>query len=141
MASLRPLKTGEVVYLASGGPGMTVEKVSDDNHTVTCFWFDGAKRVRTEIPDLSLTVHDPSQPRFIEQGADYSQFTPPPAEGDPFNPGDLVCPQGDGPGMTVKSVGTVVICQWFGGGKELYEDTFPPETIRHGTPDIRRVRL
>ncbi|RIV42279.1 YodC family protein [Flagellimonas pelagia] len=35
------LKLGDVVFLKSGGPEMTIYKVSERNNQVGCKWFDG----------------------------------------------------------------------------------------------------
>ena len=48
-----PVRPGDVVYLKSGSPGMTVRAVKDDK--VECIWFDKA-RVRTDdFPEVTLT--------------------------------------------------------------------------------------
>lgn len=55
-------KEGDVVYLKSGGPAMTVTELSDDDQHSNCEWFDKhyTFQSRTFI-NLALTKHNPSQ--------------------------------------------------------------------------------
>jgi len=38
-------KIGDVIILKSGGPGMTVEEVDDEEDTVHCQWFVNGKKL------------------------------------------------------------------------------------------------
>lgn len=50
------IQVGDVVYLKSGGPAMTVSSVGDRYGTLTawCDWFDGKKSVSDTFPVTSL---------------------------------------------------------------------------------------
>ena len=48
-------KPGDVVVLKSGGPDMTVEKISTFNGDVVCQWFGGRKLEKGSFPPASLT--------------------------------------------------------------------------------------
>jgi uncharacterized protein YodC (DUF2158 family) len=48
-----PIEVGDVVYLCSGSPGMTVVAVVEEGFE--CVWFDKAKPRRMVFPQTSLT--------------------------------------------------------------------------------------
>jgi uncharacterized protein YodC (DUF2158 family) len=58
------IKVGDVVRPKSGGPDMNVEAIVDltegfdgkDEIRVTCFWFDGTKRMQGSFPLQTLEL-------------------------------------------------------------------------------------
>ena len=46
-------RVGEVVHLKSGGPDMTIESVTDDNHVV-CVWFQKKELGKQEFSVATL---------------------------------------------------------------------------------------
>lgn len=54
------IKLGDVIYLASGGPGMTVEKITASGDFVSTQWFDADDTLHTAtfVPDV-LTPDNP----------------------------------------------------------------------------------
>lgn len=51
---------GDVVYLKSGGPAMTVSETGnvDGQNLVVCTWFDGTKNHEGEFKEEQLTKQD-----------------------------------------------------------------------------------
>lgn len=49
---------GDIVYLKSGGPAMTV--ISDDGKQTTVQWFNGSAPQSTAFPDATLVTDDPA---------------------------------------------------------------------------------
>lgn len=47
------IKIGDVVFLKSGGPNMTVEKIQD-NDIADCIWFDKDKNLQRNTFSLSI---------------------------------------------------------------------------------------
>lgn len=54
-------KTGDVVYLKSGSPAMTVRETGnvDGQSLVACTWFEGVKKYEGEFQEEQLTKQDP----------------------------------------------------------------------------------
>jgi uncharacterized protein YodC (DUF2158 family) len=54
-------KIGDLVYLKSGSPAMTVKKTDNVNgqSLVTCTWFEGNKKFEEEFQEELLTKQDP----------------------------------------------------------------------------------
>lgn len=62
------MKVGDIVYLVSGGPSMTVNKVDGEN--VVTQWFVGVGYQSMTFPMAALTVTDPiPQLEFSRQNA------------------------------------------------------------------------
>jgi uncharacterized protein YodC (DUF2158 family) len=57
----REPKQGDVVKLASGGPQMTVCKISDDGNACTCVWFPdhASKPERSSFETYLLVIVTP----------------------------------------------------------------------------------
>ena len=52
-------KPGDCVQLKSGGPKMTVSRVTESTGRVNCEWFDGAKRQGAFFGPDSLKPYEP----------------------------------------------------------------------------------
>jgi uncharacterized protein YodC (DUF2158 family) len=54
-------KIGDVVYLKSGSPAMTVRETGnvDGQSLVACTWFEGNKKFEGEYQEEQLTKQDP----------------------------------------------------------------------------------
>jgi uncharacterized protein YodC (DUF2158 family) len=67
MADENEIKAGDVVWLKSGGPAMTVTAISPEDHgreeVVVCRWFtaDQVKPETGEFPRVALRTSDPIQ--------------------------------------------------------------------------------
>lgn len=63
-------KEGDVVYLKSGGPAMTITELSDDRSSY-CEWFDkNQEQQSNSFKNTALTKEDP---RFKNQNGNASQ--------------------------------------------------------------------
>lgn len=54
------IKAGDIVYLKSGGPKMTVVSTYVDDSMAECAWFDQNKAEGASFPMEALTKKDPS---------------------------------------------------------------------------------
>ncbi len=52
------LKNGDVVYLKSGGPQMTIQEIRDDGIAL-CVWFDGKQKFENVFKLDNLTTENP----------------------------------------------------------------------------------
>ena len=55
---MEKFETGDVVYLKSGGPAMTVQSTNYP-HSVTCSWFDGKQVTTNGFRPETLTKKNP----------------------------------------------------------------------------------
>lgn len=53
------IKVGDVVYLKSGGPAMTVSSKPNTLGNVKCVWFSGEKADSLEVKPEALTKENP----------------------------------------------------------------------------------
>jgi uncharacterized protein YodC (DUF2158 family) len=57
---------GDVVVLKSGGPKMTVDKISGNE--VQCVWFEGANQKYGAFPPNALKAYEPIQGQSSQSG-------------------------------------------------------------------------
>lgn len=50
---------GDVVYLKSGGPALTVVRDADDRGMIGVNWFNGLTIISTELPEAATTALNP----------------------------------------------------------------------------------
>lgn len=53
------LAVGQIVWLKSGGPAMTVDQIMDK--LISCKWFNGATAAQSNFPEAALTETDPRE--------------------------------------------------------------------------------
>ena len=58
-------KVGDVVYLKSGSPAMTVQAVDDTPGEIEVVWFDKNQKHTATFKRTLLTLDNPSNPRFF----------------------------------------------------------------------------
>ena len=61
------IKIGDLVWLKSGGPKMTVRRI-DDNNKCACTWFDEKKQCEGTFYLEQLTDQDPNAVTPISMG-------------------------------------------------------------------------
>ena len=55
------IQPGDLVFVKSGGPAMTVDDVDGKKGSVSCTWFDGNKRISDVFSHHLLTKENPTE--------------------------------------------------------------------------------
>ncbi len=53
------LEVGDVVWLASGGPALTIIEIDEEKATAEVYWHDGQRFQETDFPLVALVDRDP----------------------------------------------------------------------------------
>ncbi len=119
------LKLGQIVFLVSGGPPMTMRAIAGDQ--ATCSWEHAGNIALDRFPVASLTRYDPA----VDDAADDS---PQKEQSMELHIGDAVWLKSGGHAMTVRDFeGGRVGCQWSADGK-LEFTTFPAAMLTRDRP-------